>query len=425
MGLLNLKKLTKNDIDDIDLIFVQDMNESETKTLLSLDLFNNIISSTNLDVRLKTGSFDGQFVGNHIGSSTNCTSSILSLYSHDSNFLNYPNISTSSYSLQTDVSFNSITSSNSLSSSYSSQSYYSDTSSYVNTLIYATSSNSLTSSISKVSKYSDSSDFLIYDDLINTEVYKSIISDYSLTSSLGYEIISNATIPIKTTSDYENDPALIKSFEINDSKAYRSVSSSLSDHSQTSDYIDFVPHSKFSSYAANNDNTVFAYVNFDVILSDAVFDLEGGKIVAPIYTFVINQYKNIAEPGIGLGYNGSNIITFTGSYFSPPSDPDSRNKVPAVVGEICLSRFPVYSPTSYFFRSYAFPIGKDKFGISLRVGRVTEDGDSSGAQRGMMDGANVSIIVCANTIGKSIPEMIPSVETFDEASLMEACTKLR
>jgi len=86
MELSSLKKLKSDTISNKDLIFVQDMNDVETKALLVEDLSKYIITSSNLYNSLKTGSYLGRFVGNHYGISTNSTSSLLSSFSNTSIF---------------------------------------------------------------------------------------------------------------------------------------------------------------------------------------------------------------------------------------------------------------------------------------------------------------------------------------------------
>ena len=99
MNIVDLNKLNKTDISAIDPLFIQDVSKSETKLLLSFDLSKYIVSSSNLIVSLKSGSFTGSFYGNLNGISTNASSSFLSKHSNNSTYLNYPNYSTASYSL--------------------------------------------------------------------------------------------------------------------------------------------------------------------------------------------------------------------------------------------------------------------------------------------------------------------------------------
>ena len=63
MNIVDLNKLNKTDISAIDPLFIQDVSKSETKLLLSFDLSKYIVSSSNLIVSLKSGSFTGSFYG--------------------------------------------------------------------------------------------------------------------------------------------------------------------------------------------------------------------------------------------------------------------------------------------------------------------------------------------------------------------------
>ena len=74
MNIVDLNKLNKTDISAIDPLFIQDVSKSETKLLLSFDLSKYIVSSSNLIVSLKSGSFTGSFYGSIIGTASYTTS---------------------------------------------------------------------------------------------------------------------------------------------------------------------------------------------------------------------------------------------------------------------------------------------------------------------------------------------------------------
>lgn len=421
MQLSSLKKLIKETISDIDLFFSQDVSESETKALLASDLAKYVLTSSGLYTDLKTGSFSGEFLGNHYGKSTNSTSSVLSRHSIYSNYLNYPNNSTSSYSITSISSSYSISSSNNLSSSYSTLSNLSTTSSHVDVLIYKSSQYTNTSSNSSIAGYSNSADYLIFDGSYNGKVYKSILSDNSVSSSYAKQLIENGIIK-KSNSEYENDPAVSQTgVVVNFSTSSYSISSSISDNSITADYIKNVEYAIKSKFAENSDNTIFAYVNFDIIITGSVIN----NIPVIKYNFNVNQYKNIAEPGIGVAHTSSNMIIFTGSYYTPPVPINNNTDLQSttVLSEIALNGFPMYTPTSFFYRSYGFPIGNDKFGIALRVGSVA-DGDPTNAYNGVLIGSNISAVMLANTIGEPTPNKIPATETVNTSNLIQGCAKL-
>lgn len=421
MQISSLKKLIKETISDIDLFFSQDVSEMETKALLSSDLAKYVLTSSGLYTDLKTGSFSGNFFGNHYGKSTNSTSSVFSLHSLYSNYLNYPNNSTSSYSISSISSSYSISSSNSLTSSFSLLSNTSETSSHVDVLIYKHSSYANTSSNSSIAGYSNSSDYLKFDGNYNGKVYKSILSDFSPSSSYSKQLIQNSIIK-KSNSEYEKDPAVSENgVSVNLSTASFALSSSISNFSETANYIKNVEYSLKSKFAENSDNTIFAYINFDIIITGSV----NNNVPDISYKFNVNQYKNIAEPGIGLALASNNMIIFTGSYFTPPVPINNNTDLQSttVLSEIALNGFPMYTPTSFFYRSYGFPIGNNKFGIALRVGSVA-DGNPTNAYNGVLIGSNISAVMLANTIGEPTPNRIPTTETVNTSNLIQGCAKL-
>ncbi len=421
MQLSTLNELIKNTVSDIDLVFSQDVSEKETKALLVSDLAKYVLTSSRLYTDLKTGSFVGDFVGNHYGKSTNSTSSVLSLNSDFSNYLNYPNNSTSSYSVSSVSASYSISSSVSLTSSYSVLSDTSISSSHVDILIYKSSDSTNVSSDSSIAGYSNSADYLIFDGKYNGKIYNSILSEFSVSSSYAKGLIDNGVIK-KSVSDYEIDPALnVNGVSVNLSTASFAISSSISDYSDSADYIKNVEYSLNAKFAENSDNTIFAYINFDVILSGSVVD----GVPNVKYHFNVNQYKNIADPGIGMAKTFSNMIVFTGSYFTPPVSINNGVNLQSttVLSEIALNGFPMYTPTSFFYRSYGFPIGNDKFGIALRVGTVA-DGDPTNAYNGVLIGSNISVVMFANTIGEPTPNKIPFTETVKTSNLIQGCAKL-
>ena len=191
MNIIDINKLSQTTISDIDALFIHNINESETKFLSVSDLCKYVISHPNLTQSLKSGNFTGNFHGNLIGNVTNASSSVNSSYSINSRYLNYPNNSTSSYSILSLSADNSDKSLNSISSSHSISSRNSITSSYANICVIQQSLTSALSKLSIVSGVSTSSDYLIYDGKYNGVISKSIISEYSPTSSIGKSLSSN------------------------------------------------------------------------------------------------------------------------------------------------------------------------------------------------------------------------------------------
>jgi len=397
MKISDLKKLTKTTIADIDPLFVQDISESETKLLLSLDLGQYIISSSNLPINLKSGSFTGSFFGNINGISSNASSSIFSKHSLNSNYLNYPNYSSASYSLLSISSSKSNFSTFSLSSSYSITSSNSTTSSYANTCLVNNSLTSSVSNLSLVSQYATSSNYLIYNGTDNGKVYKSIISEYSPTASIGVKLVGNK---------------IKNGILVNESTSSLALSSSFSINSESARYIESVSNSEYSSFALNTDLIPFAYVNFSISHNNG-----------SDWNFVVNQYKNIAEPGIGLGKINDRVAIFTGSYYIPPATPVNPNLTPSatILAETSFN-FPFDPFVNYWFTTFSFPINSNKFAICVRIG-VVADEDTSNILLPLLNGASISAVMFSNVTGQQTPELITTSSVLN-AALLEGCARL-
>jgi len=379
MNIIDLKKLNSISICDSDLFIVHDHIASETKALLSGDLSNYILSSSNLYNSLKTGSFSGSFYGTLHGTSLTSSNSKYSVYSEDSNVLNYPNKSTSSFSIETSSSLRSSNSINSLTSSYASSSKNSISASYVNTYLVSNSENSFTSSVASASLYSNASDYIIYDGKDNGKVYKSIFSEYSPSVSIAKTLSVN-----------------------NNSMVSYSLTSSISDVSNTADYIEFVKKAKYSDSVFQADNSIFSYCNFDVFT-------EGLK-----YTFAVNNWKNLKDPGIGIGagLNNKNLIILTGSFDTP-----SAHEFSTVCCDINVNFIPT-GIIDYHFDSYSFPIDKTGFAVALRVKKIIYHGDPYIHQ--FINNANISVVCYAPL--NNYPKERPGIEISN--NLISNCDKI-
>lgn len=406
MNISDLKKLTKENISDLDPLFVQDISDLETKLLISSDLSKYILSSSNLINSLKSGSFTGSFYNNLIGKITNVSSTFLSQYSNNTNYLNYPNNSTSSYSL---ISLSSSISDNSLrsiTSSFALSSSNSITSSYANVEIIQ---NSITSSFSIrsiISDYANSSNYLVYNGQNNGKVYKSIISEYSPTSSIAISLIPN--------SISNEDSIFGNNIQINDSKAFKSLISSISTNAETASYIKLVDNSQHSSFAINTDLIPFAYINFLVTHNNGTD-----------WKFKVNQYKNIANPGIGLASPlsvTSSIAIFTGSYFVSPTSIDPNKPPSATILSEASFNFPTGPFINYWFNTFSFPLSNDKFAICIQL-RMGPEEDISNILLNLLNGTTVSAVIYSNVTGKTSPESVITASALN-AGLLEGCAKL-
>ena len=377
MNIIDLKKLNSISICDSDLFIVQDDIASETKALLSGDLSNYILSSSNLYNSLKTGSFSGSFYGTLHGTSLTSSNSKYSVYSKDSNVLNYPNKSTSSFSIETSSSLRSSNSINSLTSSYASSSKNSISASYVNTYLVSNSDDSFTSSVASSSLYSNASDYIIYDGKDNGKVYRSIFSEYSTYASYAKRLSVN-----------------------NRSTVAYSLTSSNSMTSNTADYIGYVKKAKYSDSVFQADNSIFSYCNFDVVTS-------GNS-----YTFHVNNWKNLKSPGIGIGASDNNFIILTGSFYTA-----AEQEYSTVCCDINVNFIP-NAPIDYHFDSYSFPISYTRFAVALRVKKIVYHGNPNIHK--FINNANISVVCYAPL--NNYPTEKPGIEIAN--NLMSNCDKI-
>jgi len=387
MNLSELHQLDATTINNIDLLFLQESGsgEFETKNGLVSDLELYILSSSNLVSSLKTGSFTGSFFGTLIGTSNTSSISKTSNYSISTKNLIFPNNSTASYSIQSISSSKSNTTVNSDTSSYSLTSSYSDSASYVSTFLILSSSNSNTSSYSTYSNYANSTDYLIYNNNDNGKVYRSILSDFSPTASYAQNLSINNT-----------------------STAYSSISASIAGTSSFSKYINLTQVTNVAQSCDNSDSQVFAYVNFDISYTSP----------GPA-SFYINEWKNIQSPGIGVAADERQCLAFTSSFY----DPLSSSVYSSVVCDLSVN-FPADSREAgritYFFKSYAFPIKNTGFGVALRSGTAL---GSNASIWGLLNNANVSIVVYAPSSNTNYPTRIPATSTTSNSTLL-GCARL-
>ena len=145
----DLDLITKEEMNNNNLLFIQDISESETKNMIISDLTQYTISSSNILSSLRSGSFTGSFFGIVSGSTSTSSYCDTASYAQTTFLLNYiPGISngSSSYSIHSLSSSLSVSSSFNESASFSFTSSYADKTSYVSVLTANTSSTSLTAS---------------------------------------------------------------------------------------------------------------------------------------------------------------------------------------------------------------------------------------------------------------------------------------
>ena len=240
----DLDLITKEEMNNNNLLFIQDISESETKNIVILDLTQYTISSSNILSSLRSGSFTGSFSGIISGSCPSSSYCDTASYAQTTFLLNYtPEISngSSSYSVHSLSSSLSVSSSFNESASFSFTSSYSDKTSYVSVLTANTSSTSLTASNVNYSSYSNTSLFLNYNGVDNGTCLRSIIAENA----------SNSLIVKNLRSD-------------NISTSSLAISSSYALFTEKSFYIQKTEYSKNSVKSQYTSKNVYAYINFQV-----------------------------------------------------------------------------------------------------------------------------------------------------------------
>jgi hypothetical protein len=240
----DLDLITKEEMNNNNLLFIQDISESETKNLVISDLTQYTISSSNILSSLRSGSFTGSFSGIISGSCPSSSYCDTASYTQTTFLLNYtPEISngSSSYSVYSLSSSLSVSSSFNESASFSFTSSYSDKTSYVSVLTANTSSTSLTASNVNISSYSNTALFLNYNGVDNGTCLRSIIAENANNSSIVKNLRSNNT-----------------------STSSLAISSSYALFAEKSFYIQQTAYSKNSAKSQYTSKNVYAYINFQV-----------------------------------------------------------------------------------------------------------------------------------------------------------------
>lgn len=240
----DLDLITKEEMNNNNLLFIQDISESETKNIVILDLTQYTISSSNILSSLRSGSFTGSFSGIISGSCPSSSYCDTASYAQTTFLLNYtPEISngSSSYSIYSLSSSLSISSSFNQSASFSVTSSYSDKTSYVSVLTANTSSTSLTASNVNYSSYSNTTLFLNYNNIDNGICLRSIIAENASNSSIVKNLRPNNT-----------------------STSSLAISSSYALFAEKSFYIKQTEYSKNSAKSQYTSKNVYAYINFQV-----------------------------------------------------------------------------------------------------------------------------------------------------------------
>lgn len=196
----NLKKLKIAQITGSDLIIVTDITSSnelpETKTIKLEELKNYSTSSSNINSTFRTGSYGINFYGTLTGSSDTSSYSVTSSISNYTDYLIYPNSSTSSVSIRSDYANNSLNSDYSISASVSDYSGLSVSASNIvlENISINKSDKSLFSESSTTSSLSEKTRYIPFiKGIDNGTVYHSLHSDKSAYADVALEIDSSIT----------------------------------------------------------------------------------------------------------------------------------------------------------------------------------------------------------------------------------------
>ena len=311
----DLDLITKEEMNNNNLLFIQDISESETKNMIISDLTQYTISSSNILSSLRSGSFTGSFFGIVSGSTSTSSYCDTASYAQTTFLLNYiPGTSngSSSYSVNSLSSSLSVSSSFNISASFSFTSSYADKTSYVSVLTANTSSTSLTASNVNYSSYSNTALFLNYNGIDNGTCLRSIIAENASNSSIVKNIIPD-----------------------NISTSSLAISSSYALFTEKSFYIKQTAYSKNSAKSQYTSKNVYAYINFQV--------KSGGEV--DIYSWknirTTNPVKWKQEEPFGLFYIYFNDLLPQGSTSTVISD-----------WNFVTSNFVI---SNNVFKSYSFP----------------------------------------------------------------------
>ena len=327
----DLDLITKEEMNNNNLLFIQDISESETKNLVISDLTQYTISSSNILSSLRSGSFTGSFSGIISGSCPSSSYCDTASYAQTTFLLNYtPEISngSSSYSIYSLSSSLSISSSFNQSASFSVTSSYSDKTSYVSVLTANTSSTSLTASNVNYSSYSNTALFLNYNNIDNGTCLRSIIAENASNSSIVKNLRPN-----------------------NISTSSLAISSSYALFAEKSFYIKQTEYSKNSAKSQYTSKNVYAYINFQVtgVNKYDIYSWKNINTTTPI------QWKQTGP--FGLFYIYFDKLVDVGTTTTVVSDWNFET-----------SRFVV---NNHIFKSYSFP--NKHLGMAVGIWSVTTD----------------------------------------------------
>jgi len=382
----DLDLITKEEMNNNNLLFIQDISESETKNVLISDLTQYTISSSNILATLRSGSFTGSFYGIISGSTPSSSYSDTASYAQTTFLLNYtPGISngSSSYSINSLSSSLSVSSSFNISASFSFTSSYADKTSYVSVLTANTSSTSYTASNVNNSAYSNTSLFLNYDGINNGTCLRSIIAENA----------SNSSIVKNLRSD-------------NISTSSLAISSSYALFAEKSFYIKQTEYSKNSAKSQYTSKNVYAYINFQV---------------TGIGTFDIYSWKNITLDN-PIKWKQSNPFSQFYIYFDKQVDLGTTT---TVVSDWNFETSRLVVP-NHIFKSYSFP--NKHIGMTVGIWSVNINADEGSSTWNAYDasemliGSTFSVVAYKST--QNFPPENPSLGSANTIIQVGGCAAL-
>jgi hypothetical protein len=395
----DLDLITKEEMNNNNLLFIQDISESETKNVVISDLTQYTISSSNILSSLRSGSFTGSFSGIISGSCPSSSYCDTASYAQTTFLLNYiPEISngSSSYSVYSLSSSLSVSSSFNESASFSFTSSYSDKTSYVSVLTANTSSTSLTASNVNYSSYSNTALFLNYNGVDNGTCLRSIIAENANNSSIVKNIRPN-----------------------NISTSSLAISSSYALFAEKSFYIQQTDYSKNSAKSQYTSKNVYAYINFQV----TGFNTDGE------YSWDIYSWKNI-NTTTPIKWKQTGPFGQFYIYFDKPLDVTIPQSTTTVVSDwdFDTSRFVV---DNHIFKSYSFP--NKHLGMVVGIWSVTtqivSDPTADRYMKGqnndpsnMLIGSTFSVVAYKST--QNFPSEKPRLVTSDSVISIGGCAAL-
>jgi hypothetical protein len=382
----DLDLIAKEEMNNNNLLFIQDISESETKNVLISDLTQYTISSSNILATLRSGSFTGSFYGIISGSTPSSSYSDTASYAQTTFLLNYtPGISngSSSYSINSLSSSLSVSSSFNISASFSFTSSYADKTSYVSVLTANTSSTSYTASNVNNSTYSNTSLFLNYDGINNGTCLRSIIAENA----------SNSSIVKNLRSD-------------NISTSSLAISSSYALFAEKSFYIKQTEYSKNSAKSQYTSKNVYAYINFQV---------------TGIGTFDIYSWKNIRLDN-PIKWKQSNPFSQFYIYFDKQVDLGTTT---TVVSDWNFETSRLVVP-NHIFKSYSFP--NKNIGMTVGIWSVNINADEGSSTWNAYDasemliGSTFSVVAYKST--QNFPPENPSLGSANTIIQVGGCAAL-